>query len=1451
DNSDAGFLGAGTYFVEVTKIAANAGEGGIGCTSAPIQFEIIDLSVNPVFTYDVTANTACDINNPDGTFFIDPDRNGPDPLAPAFTSWSIDFTADPYGIDPKPAELSATNNLALEADVFTLSSVRAGQYDYTITDDATGCTFNGSLVVPDNPVAPVLDNVGFAIVDQFICNPEGSITISQIETVVSGLPGPPAIDPTSSLDVTMANYSFVWYINAVAPANIIGDNNNVLDNTDAGFLGAGTYFVEVTKIAANAGEGGIGCTSAPIQFEILDLSVNPVFTYDVTANTVCDILNPDGSFFIDPDRNGPDLLAPAFTSWTIDFTADPSGTLGAGNILAAEGDVFTASGLPDGQYDFTITDNATGCAFNGSLSIATNPVAPVLDNVGFTIVDQLVCNPDGSIEITQIETVISGLPGPPATQPTSVSDNNMTNYEFTWYRDAVDPANIVFGPQVGGIDPLTDGNFLNVITYIPLGATDVMGAGTYFVTYQKIGANPGEGGIGCDSAPVSFRIDDLSEDPLITFTQTSNTTCDLTVANGEITAFAATGGVPVPAGSVFTWYVGTDTSAPLFLDGVDGTLDQSVAGQETLRDVSPGPYTVTVTHLTSGCSFTSSFEVEDQPSIPNIILDGATVLDQDICNPSGAIIISDSDISLGGNPVSVGEFIFTWTLDNPTNTPLDSAGTGLPIQGPVLDTTVYNAMGAGDYFISITPKAGEGAGCPGPPIKVVVNDISTDPIISFTTISNSSCDIANPNGAIIATIQEMDGSTTDPYTFEWEYNGSTTLPAGAVQIDTLNLSTISGALDGSYRIKATNNATGCITFSGIEIVLDRTVSEPNIIEVSKTDPVDCNPTGRLEVISVQINGQPANVVDFEFEWYLDNVDPANLILNSSGIPITTANLENQLPGQYFVIARDLNTRCESIAKEVNILSDNIIFPDVEINLDRPQTSCDVTNPNGQLSATVDGGNDDTNPDYVFLWYSGFDTSGSVAGTGSTLTNAKAGGYTVEVQNIITGCSSTAIFVIEDKTEELRLQLSVSSLAVDFCNVDNGVIEARVTNHTVGNFRYDWTGPNGFTATGDRIENVEPGTYNVIATDIDAIFCTSFVETIAVEDNRQLPVLEVIMDNPMTYCDPERPNGQLTATVNGEVVGFDFNWYNGSSAAGQIMETTNIYSGLTAGDYTVVVTDQRTQCENQETREIEDATITPPNPNATVLSNLTDCVTPNGEIEADVNGNQQDYIFDWYDGSSVGSSVDNTGEIYRELDLGDYTVTATDIITGCISEGVIREITDEREIPEFTFKTKPANCETSNGFIELVFEEPVDLKDVLWFDQQGNEIDRSTNLYDYPAGFYDVIVTTFLGCENMGSAEIRTEITNYNGISANNDGSNDVFQIDCITMFPNNNVKIFNRAGVLVYEEDGYDNEENVFLGIGLNGLYLAGEELPDGTYFYIIDKGDGSRPVTGYLELIR
>ena len=555
------------------------------------------------------------------------------------------------------------------------------------------------------------------------------------------------------------------------------------------------------------------------------------------------------------------------------------------------------------------------------------------------------------------------------------------------------------------------------------------------------------------------------------------------------------------------------------------------------------------------------------------------------------------------------------------------------------------------------------------------------------------------------------------------------------------------------------------------------------------------------------------------------------------------------------MARELNTLCESIAKEVNILPDNIILPDVIIVQDLPQSSCDVATPNGQLSATVDGGrNEITDPGlYTFTWYSGPTATGAPIGNASTLTDAAAGEYTVEVQNLVSNCSNTAIFFVEDAKDLLQLQISVSVSPVTLCTTDNGVLEVRVINHPdVGNFQFDWTGPNGFAMTGAMLGNVSPGSYSVVATDITGTYCPSLIADGIIVDATVLPPVTILKDNPLTNCDITKLNGQLSANVNNRVGGFDFDWYDGANTTGTIMHQGNIYSQLNVGTYTVKVTDQLTLCINTASEDITDGTVTPPTPTALVLNNLNDCINPDGEVTANVDGGILGYAFDWYDGSTIGTSPDETTAGYTNLDLGDYTVTAKDLVTGCISGPATVPITDQRIYPEFEYDIVPANCDTNNGAIELVFLDAYQVQEVTWFDAStGVELDRATNLYSYPAGDYEVTVTTFFGCETDGQASIGTEITNYNGISANGDNQNDDFHIDCIKLFPNNNVKIFNRSGVLVYEADFYNNDEIVFRGVGENGVYLIGEDLPDGTYFYIIDKGDGSRPKTGYLELMR
>ena len=106
--------------------------------------------------------------------------------------------------------------------------------------------------------------------------------------------------------------------------------------------------------------------------------------------------------------------------------------------------------------------------------------------------------------------------------------------------------------------------------------------------------------------------------------------------------------------------------------------------------------------------------------------------------------------------------------------------------------------------------------------------------------------------------------------------------------------------------------------------------------------------------------------------------------------------------------------------------------------------------------------------------------------------------------------------------------------------------------------------------------------------------------------------------------------------------------------------------------------------------------------------------------------------------------------------------------------------------------------------------------------------------------------------------VDTNFEIFNGITPNNDGNNDYFKITGIEYYPNNNVKIFNRWGVLVYETENYGipgGANNLFVGISEGRItYKQSQELPTGTYFYIIsfqDSNPGQSSYKGYMYINR
>lgn len=98
-----------------------------------------------------------------------------------------------------------------------------------------------------------------------------------------------------------------------------------------------------------------------------------------------------------------------------------------------------------------------------------------------------------------------------------------------------------------------------------------------------------------------------------------------------------------------------------------------------------------------------------------------------------------------------------------------------------------------------------------------------------------------------------------------------------------------------------------------------------------------------------------------------------------------------------------------------------------------------------------------------------------------------------------------------------------------------------------------------------------------------------------------------------------------------------------------------------------------------------------------------------------------------------------------------------------------------------------------------------------------------------------------------TVDVVGDITVYNGMSPNDDGSNEIFFLQYIDLLPDkqqNKVTIFNRWGDVVFETENYDNKNNVFRGLNKNG-----ENVPTGTYYYRIDFKSGGESKTGFISL--
>jgi gliding motility-associated-like protein len=135
---------------------------------------------------------------------------------------------------------------------------------------------------------------------------------------------------------------------------------------------------------------------------------------------------------------------------------------------------------------------------------------------------------------------------------------------------------------------------------------------------------------------------------------------------------------------------------------------------------------------------------------------------------------------------------------------------------------------------------------------------------------------------------------------------------------------------------------------------------------------------------------------------------------------------------------------------------------------------------------------------------------------------------------------------------------------------------------------------------------------------------------------------------------------------------------------------------------------------------------------------------------------------------------------------------------------------------------------------------------VWYPSVGLSDTTSANPLASPeeTTIYQLIIQDGLGCVDTDYVEVIVvpSIVIPSGITPNGDGKNDTWQLEYIEQFPNPVVEIYNRWGQLVFRSERYLENWD-----GTDGE----KDLPVGTYYYIIDLGEGVEPVTGPLTLMR
>jgi gliding motility-associated-like protein len=480
----------------------------------------------------------------------------------------------------------------------------------------------------------------------------------------------------------------------------------------------------------------------------------------------------------------------------------------------------------------------------------------------------------------------------------------------------------------------------------------------------------------------------------------------------------------------------------------------------------------------------------------------------------------------------------------------------------------------------------------------------------------------------------------------------------------------------------------------------------------------------------------------------------------------------------------------------------------------------------------------------------------IGATGNTLTiNPVNAADTASNYNVLV--SGKCVLATASADVSLRLIqapiITVEPVNQAVCKGTSANLAVTATGSTLS---YQWrkgntniVGATNNTITVNPVNVVDTASnYNVVVTGKCSLTDTS---SNVVLGFTKAPIITVEATN-KTVC----LGSSATLGVTASGLGLTYQWRKGNAIIVGATNNTLVFNAIavtdTASIYNVIVTGTCLLTDTSKNVSLESSvkTIITSQPN-----NQAVCVGHSTSLVVTATGSNLSY--QWRKGlTNIVGETTNT-LVINQAKVEDAAINYSVVLSGtCASNDTTINVSlIVNAIPEATATTISPVC---LGHSITLTAQTVTAADYLWLNAKGYSSKTQSpviaNAAYADAGLYWLVVTAN-GCKSDSSTVLvavsNCDSLNFSipeGFSPNADNINDLYVIRGIDNYPNNTFTVFNRWGEKVFDANHYLNNWD---GKSSLGFRLGGNELPIGTYFYILDLGDGSSVHKGTIYLNR